>query len=228
MWHINSIQSGRRVFALAVAMTLLAVMVGCGEPRNNSRAVVVLIDIHGDYASEMEQARSLTNFLLATLNSGDSIAIAFIDNSSFTERNYIVRADFDHRPSVTTAQKRQVRKELDAFLERFRVPSAHSDITGGILLASDYLRESDAGHRTLFILSDLQEDLMPGMKRDLPLGLDDVQVVAVNVTRLRGDNYDPAAYQARLLHWQERVESSGGRWRVANDLSRLEQMALMQ
>lgn len=213
---------------LLLAMMLIAMLVACGEARNHSRAVFVLIDIHGDYASEVEKARALTNYLLGTLNSGDSIAIAFIDNSSFSERNFIARADLDHRPSVATQQKRVVSAELNAFLERFSVPSAHSDITGGVLLARDYLRESGAGHRSLFILSDLEEDLMPGMNRDMSLGLEDVQVVAVNATRRQSDNFDPNAYQQRLALWQARVEESGGHWRVANDLSRLEEMALLR
>jgi hypothetical protein len=213
---------------LVMAMMLMTMLVACGEARNHSRAVFVLIDIHGDYASEVEKARTLTNYLLGTLDSGDSIAIAFIDNSSFSERNFIARADLDHRPSVATQQKRVVSAELNAFLERFSVPSAHSDITGGVLLARDFLRESGAAHRSLFILSDLEEDLMPGMKRDMSLGLEEVQVVAVNATRRQSDNFDPDAYQRRLAHWQERVEESGGQWRVATDLARLEDMALLR
>jgi len=221
-------QPPMRRLALALMTSLLLALVACGEPRNNSQAVFILIDIHGDYASEMEKARALTNHVLANLNSGDSIAIAFIDNSSFSERNYIASAKFDHRPSVTTAQKRQVRAELDAFMERFSVPSAHSDITGGVLLARDFLRESDAGSKTLFLLSDLEEDLMPGMTRDMSLGLNGVDVVAVNVTRRQSDNFDPDAYQRRMAKWEERVLESGGQWRLANDLSRLEELAVLR
>lgn len=221
-------QDSMRKLKLAMLTLLMVLMVACGEPRNHSRAVFVLIEIQGDYASEMDKARTLTNYLLGTLTSGDSIAIAFIDNSSYSERNYIARAEFDHRPSVTTQQKRIVSAELNAFMEKFEVPSAHSDITGGVLLARDFLRESGAGHRSLFILSDLEEDLMPGMNRDMSLGLEDVQVVAVNVTRRRDDNFNPQAYEQRLAHWQERIEASGGEWQLANDLARLEEMALLR
>jgi hypothetical protein len=207
---------------LAAGALLLGLLAGCGDPPNNTRAAFVLIDISSGYAGEMEKARTVTNYLLASMNSGDSIAIAFIDNSSFSERNMIARTTFDHRPSVTHQQKREVRALLDEFMGRFRVPSHHSDITGGVLLAAAHLDELNAGKSYLFILSDLQEDLPPWLKRDMLVPLIDVQVVAVNVKRQRSDNHDPQAYQQRLAQWQQRVEIGGGRWHVVNDLARLE------
>ncbi|OOG22780.1 hypothetical protein B1C78_13975 [Thioalkalivibrio denitrificans] len=211
-----------RLTVLGAAMMLAVMLAGCGQPANNTRAAFVLIDISRDYAGELEKARTLTNFLLGSLNSGDSIAIAFIDNSSFTARNMIARTTFDHRPSVTTRQKREVRALLDAFIERFRVPSHHSDITGGLLLAADHLEELGAGESYLFILSDLHEDLPPWLRRDMPVALRDVQVIAVNVKRQRRDNNDPQAYRERLASWQERIEGGGGQFRVVNDLARLD------
>jgi hypothetical protein len=213
-----------RPIRLIPILALLALLAGCGEPPNNTRAAFVLIDISSDYAGELDKARSLTHYLLGNLNSGDSIAIAFIDNSSFSERNLIARTTFDHRPSVTNQQKREVRALLDAFMERFRVPSHHSDITGGVLLAADHLNEIGAGKSYLFILSDLHEDLPPWLRRDMPVSLADVQVVAVNVKRQRGDNNDPRAYQQRLAQWQARVEDGGGQWQVVNDLARLDNL----
>src|SRR5690625_3720485 len=213
----------RVVARLVLATALLgALLSGCGAPPNTSRAAVVLIDIQDDYAAELTQARTLARYLLANLESGDSVAIGFIDNSSFSERNFIARVTFDHRPSVMTAQKRVVSAELDAFIERFKVPSHHSDITGGVLLAADYLKEVGAYHNHLLILSDLREDLPPWLNRDVSFDLDGVDVVAVNVTRQRGDNLNPEGYRQRLANWQARVETSGGQWRVVSDLGRLE------
>ncbi|MEX0730058.1 MAG: hypothetical protein WED00_15420 [Aquisalimonadaceae bacterium] len=225
----NSRQNARwRKLWLAVIAFLIMLLLGCGEPANNSRAAFVLIDISSDYAGELEKARTLSNYLLANLNSGDSLAIAFIDNSSFTERNIIARMTFDHRPSAANQQKREVKAQLDAFVGRFSVPSHHSDITGGVLLATDYLVETNAGQRYLFILSDLHEDLPPWLNREAPVKLNEVQVVAVNVKRQRSDNNNPQAYQQRLAGWQQRVEDSGGRWRVVNDLARLENTVVLR
>lgn len=212
----------RRVLVATLCAAAVALLSACGESTNNSRAAFVLVDISEDYASEMEKARTLTNHLLNQMESGDSLAIGFIDNSSYSERNIIASAEFDHRPSVATRQKRELRAELDAFLERFRVPSAHSDITGGVFLARDFLNGANAGERQLYLVSDLNEDLLPDLKRDIPLNLKGVDVVAVNVKRMQTDNRDPRAYERRLADWQERIESGGGSWRVANDLARVD------
>src|SRR5690625_3702166 len=80
----------------------------------------------------------------------------------------------------------------------------------------------DAGRKYLFILSDLREDLPPWLDRDLPVKLDSVQVVAVNVKRQRQDNNSPRDYQNRLALWQARVEDNGGQWQLVNDMARLE------
>jgi len=206
---------------LAALLSLCLTLFGCSQP-DNQRAAFILVDISSDYAMELDKARTLSNYLLANLNSGDSLAIAFIDNSSFSDRNIIARADFDHRPSVANQQKRRFRQQLDDFIEGFRVPSYHSDIRGGVLLAADYLNEVQAGHKHLFILSDLHEDLPPNLNREVAMSLKDVRVVAVNVKRQRSDNDNPAEYQERLSHWQQRIEDSGGHWQLVNDLGRLE------
>jgi hypothetical protein len=129
---------------------------------------------------------------------------------------------------VANQQKRVFRAELDAFIERFRVPSYHSDVTGGVLLAADYLNEVNAGHKYLFILSDLHEDLPPTLNRDIAATLKGVQVIAVNVKRQRSDNNNPAEYQLRLASWQQRIEESGGRWQMVNDLARLESSVVLR
>lgn len=214
-----------RLLASALLATLL---MGCSAPVNHSRAAFVLIDISSDYATELKKAQTLSNYLLANLHSGDSLAIAFIDNSSFTDRNIIARTTFDHRPSVANQQKRALQTKLDAFVERFRVPSYHSDISGGVFLASDYLKEIGAGQQYLFILSDLHEDLPPSLNRDIAVSLANVRVVAINVKRQRSDNNDPEAYQNRLAAWQHRIEESGGEWQMINDLARLERAVVLR
>ena len=210
--------------AVAGLLTLVAVLLsGCDNGPHN-RAAVVLIDISGEYAAEIEKARRVTSLLLGRLDPGDSIAVAFIDNTSYSDRNFIARVDFDHRPSVANDQKRAVRKELDAFLDRFSVPSAHSDLTGGILLARDFLERTRAADKQIFLLSDLDEDLKPELDRSGPLELDGIEVVAVNVIRRDRDNIDPAHYRQRVSRWQQRVKDDGGQWDMVNEIDRLQHM----
>ncbi|BES73211.1 hypothetical protein RE428_42290 [Marinobacter nanhaiticus D15-8W] len=211
-----------------VAMRLVSVLmlslslVGCGQAADHSRAAFVLIDISRDYAPELEKAQRLSHYLLTQLDSGDSLAIAFIDNSSFTERNVIAQETFDYRSSVANRQKREFQAKVVSFIEKFHQPSYHSDITGGVLLATDYLRGIDARDKQLFILSDLHEDLPPQLKRDMAMNLKDVEVVAVNVKRQLSDNNNPAAYYDRLETWKAQVEQGGGHWKLVNDMAQLE------
>ena len=109
---------------------------------------------------------------------------------------------------------------MDGFRKQVR-PSRHTDITGGLIQAVDWLRETGAGHKTVLIFSDLEEDLAKGNIRDFPINVKGVNVIALNVTKLRSDNIDPREYQNRLDHWQKRVEEGGGTWQVVNDLDRL-------
>ncbi len=208
---------------VAVALALALMTSGCTTSANN-RAAVVLIDISSEYAAEVDKARALTRSLLAEMGSGDSLAVAFIDNTSYSDRNFIARAHFGDRPSVVTDQKRQLHDELEQFLERFSVPSAHSDITGGVMLSRDFLQDTDARDKQLFLLSNLQEDLPPELDRAGPLELDGIEVVAVNVTREARDNIDPANYRQRLARWRQRVTDSGGDWRVLDQVDRLERV----
>ena len=60
--------------------------------------------------------------------------------------------------------------------------------------------------------------------RDIPFRMEGVQVVALNVTKLRTDNIDPREYMQRLEQWRQRVEEGGGNWRVINDLDRLDKI----
>jgi len=204
-----------------LVLTATVLLAACGQAADHSRGVFVLVDISRHYAQELDKAERLSNYLLARLNTGDSLAVAFIDNSSFTERNIIARQTFDHRPSVASRQKRAFQAQVRQFLEDFDRPSYHSDITGGVLLATDYLQSVQARHKQLYLLSDLHEDLPPQVKRDIELNLRDVEVIAVNVKRQRSDNNDPKSYRARLAAWQQQVEKNGGRWQLVNDMARL-------
>ena len=71
----------------------------------------------------------------------------------------------------------------------------------------------EAGHMMYIHLESLiklKEDLAKGYKRDLPFQLPDFNVIALNVTKLRGDNIDPKVYMARVEDWRGKVEKGGG------------------
>lgn len=202
---------------IGVALSIAA----CGETTSHARGVFMLIDTSGTYTKEILKAQQIINFTLANLYPGDSFAVARIDSGSFSEKDIVAMTTFDSRPTKANDQKRVFGEQIDQFIKSVK-GSSHTDISGGLLQAIQYLNETQAGKKTVLIFSDLEEDLEKGHVRDFPLELSDFQVIALNVTKLRSDNVDPREYLDRLTFWQARVEHGGGSWRVVNDLDRLE------
>ncbi len=197
---------------------------GCGDSRDHTQAVYMLVDTSGTYAVEATKARLIINYLLGTLQSGDSLAVARVKSRSFSEKDIIAKATFDTRPSQANAQKRSFQARID---DAFRaVPgSAYTDITGGMIQAAQFLNETGAGTKTIIIFSDMQEELDKVTVRNFPIDLKNIRVIAVNVVKLRTDNVDPRLYMGRLEAWQKRVEGAGAsEWRVINDLERLDRI----
>ena len=209
---------------LILTTLLVFTLVACNQPQSRARAVYLLMDTSGTYTAEMDKAQKIVNYLLATLDSGDSIAIARIDSGSFSEKDIIARATFDARPSTANQQKRRIKDTLEEFVASTKNGSRHTDITGGVIQASEYLLATGAGEKYVLIFSDLEEDLKKGHIRDFPISLPDIHVVALNVTKLRSDNIDPRDYMERLDLWEKRVSQAGGDWAIINDLERIDNL----
>lgn len=211
------------VIRLAAAAVIALAVAACARESDNRRAVYLLLDTSGTYSQELDKANAIINYLLSNLDSTESFAIARIDSGSFSEKDIIVKATFDDRPSVANQQKRAFRQKMDEFLKTF-TPAPHTDIRGGMLQAAEWLNETGAGRRYILVFSDLEEDLVEGHVRDFVLPLEGVQVVALNVTKLRKDIVDPREYLDRVACWEDQVTKGGGRWRLMNDLNRLERL----
>lgn len=208
---------------IPVLWVLGVLLAGCADTTSRSRAVYMLMDTSGTYAAELEKARAIVNYLLGTLQPGDSLAVARIDTGSFSEKDIINKVTFDGRPSRSNEQKRVFRQAIDDFIASVK-RSPYTDITGGVLQAVEYLNETGAGKKTVLIFSDMEEELAKGFVRDFPIQISGIRVVALNVTKLRQDNIDPRKYMSRLEQWEKRVETGGGTWQVINDLERLERI----
>jgi hypothetical protein len=214
----------RATFFVTVTILLTALLSGCTQeagPQN--RGVYLLMDTSGTYTKELNEAVQLINVILVKLEPGDSFAVARIDTGSFSEKDIVAKMTFDTRPSAANQQKRKFREKIDKFVKGVK-PASHTDITGGVLQAIEYLNEKEPGVKEILIYSDLKEDLPKGFIRDIPLQLQGFNVVALNVTKLRSDNRDPREYLTRLEDWQSRVEGGGGQWVVINDMDRLERI----
>lgn len=212
----------RAILKFGLTLLLSTVLASCAQTTPSSRAVYLLIDTSGTYSQELAKAQAILNYLLATLESGDSFAAARIDSGSFSEKDIIARMTFDLRPSMANNQKRLFKNKMDEFVDSVKRGSAYTDITGGVLQAAEYLNETGAREKYILVFSDLKEDLKKGHIRNFPITLSGIHVVALNVTKLRTDNIDPRDYLRRLGAWQQRVINGGGDWRVVNDFDRLD------
>jgi hypothetical protein len=212
----------KRLLLTLFALVAAAISSACGDSRSHSQAVYVLIDTSGTYAQEAAKAQVIINYLLGSLQPGDSLAVARVESRSFTEKDIIAKATFDVRPSQANAQKRAFREKTDAFLKNVK-QARYTDISGGLMQGAEYLNETGAGRKTIVVFSDMQEELDKVTQRDMPINLKRIRVVAVNVVKLKTDNIDPRRYFGRLEAWQKRVVAAGAsEWRVINDLERLD------
>ena len=194
---------------------------GCATGNTHNRGVYMLLDTSGTYTLELAKAQQIINYVLAKLGPTDSFAVARIDTGSFSEKDIVSKVSFNDQPSQANQEKLQFRSTVDKMVKTVS-PSPYTDITGGLLQATEYLNERNPGKKTILIFSDLKEDLKPGFVRNIPLHLDGYEVVALNVTKLRSDNVDPREYMKRIKQWKAKVERGGGTWRVINDLEQLE------
>ncbi|MFT7110119.1 MAG: hypothetical protein ACI843_001787 [Psychrobacter glaciei] len=211
-------------FKFSILAMLILITSACTEQKP-STGLYILLDTSGTYTAELKKAQQIIHYYLANLGPGDSFAVARIDSGSFSEKDIVAKVTFDHRPSRANEQKRQFATTISEFIRTVK-SSAYTDINGGLLLASEYLNETQASKKVVMIFSDMQEELPKGFVRDFSLNLANYQVVALNATKLRSDNLDPKKYMARMDKWQQRIEESGGTWRVINDLEREDSLAL--
>ncbi|WP_283786952.1 VWA domain-containing protein [Bermanella sp. WJH001] len=211
-------------FKLITLVCALIFISACTQQKPTT-GLYLLLDTSGTYTKELKKAQQIIHYYLAQLEPGDSFAVARIDSGSFSETDIIAKVTFDHRPSRANEQKRIFSATISKFIETVQ-SSAYTDISGGLLLAKEYLNEIGSDKKYIMIFSDMQEELPKGYKRDFELNLPDYEVIALNVTKLRSDNQDPTQYMQRLKDWQQRVEKSGGKWRMINDLEREESLGL--
>src|SRR5258708_9042764 len=88
----------KRLLLAALLLVGMAVS-GCGDSRSHANAVYMLVDTSGTYAQEAGKAQLIVNYLLGTLQAGDSLMVARVTSRSFSEKDILAKATFDSRPS---------------------------------------------------------------------------------------------------------------------------------
>lgn len=214
------------VHVLAILASCLTIT-ACGPKSNHNQAVYVLIDTSGTYSKEVAKAQGVVNYLLGSLNPGDAMAVGRVKSRSFSEKDIVAKVSLGKDPVAANAQKRAFSEQFAGFarITQDAGGSRYTDITGGIILAAEFLNETGAGRKTIVIFSDMQEEIDRNTVRDIPIKLDGIRVVALNVTKLETDNADPRRYLDRLEWWEKRTRSAGATdWRVVNDMEHLDRV----
>jgi hypothetical protein len=209
------------------ALAGLLLLCACGPQVNHNQAVYMLIDTSGTYAGEVNKAQGVVNYLLGTLNPGDAMAVGRVKSRSFSEKEIVAKVSLGKDPIAANAQKRAFSEQFAGFTRAAGdgKGSRYTDITGGIIQAAEFLNETGAGRKTIVIFSDMQEELDRNTVRDIPIRLDGIRVVALNVTKLESDNVDPRRYIDRLEWWEKRTRSAGATdWKVVNDMEHLDRI----
>src|SRR5688500_13479606 len=92
---------------------IVLLLAGCGGSQDHTHAVYMLVDTSGTYAAEAGKAKLIINYLLGTLQPGDSLAVARVRSRSFSEKDIVAKATFDTRPSQANAKKRSFSARID-------------------------------------------------------------------------------------------------------------------
>jgi hypothetical protein len=191
----------KRVVLVLTSVVLALTACAPATPRNTG--VYLLLDTSGTYSNELRKAETIILYTLSRLEPTDSFAVARIDTGSFSEQDIVAKVTLDDRPSAANQQKRHFAEAIGHFVDTVEA-APYTDITGGLLQAVEFLNEKAPGRKTIFIFSDLKEELDAGYIRDIAVELEGCEVVALNVTKLRSDNLDPREYMERLALWQQR------------------------
>ncbi|HWE26169.1 MAG TPA: hypothetical protein VG496_19695 [Myxococcales bacterium] len=195
-----------------LSLLALTLLLSCSSSKNYAQAVAALVDVSGTYADQKPEVMNvIKKGILPKLLPGDSIFVIRIDSESYKKGNLEAGMTLDVRPSKANAQKLAFADELDKFATR-REHSKFTDIRGAMMLASEYLKETGAGMRTMVLFTDLEEELPKGVHRQLAADeFAGMRILAMNVKKLNNDNANPNVYRARLVSWQQQVKSHGAK-----------------
>jgi hypothetical protein len=210
---------------LLISIVFAFTAVGCTDNKAYETAYCALADISGTYAQEKDSvARIIKAGILPEMIPGDSIFLIKIDSNSYSEENLQRKLVLDYKPSETNAQKMTFATTLDEFASD-PTESQNTDISGAMMLCSDYLKETKAGTQVMIIFSDMQEDLPKGVVRNFSEAeFNGIDIAAMNIIKLSADSSNPEVYRNRLKVWEANSKKAGARsWTTMMDASKIQE-----
>ena len=154
---------------------------------------------------------------------GDSLFFVKIDSNSYAEDNLVTKLTLDYRPTRANSQKQALANTLDQFADG-KARSKLTDISGALMLCSDYLKATQSGTQIMFVFSDMKEELPKGVVRKFESDeFEGINIAAMNVIKLNKDSNNPQVYRSRLENWDKRLASSGAKsWETLVDASKIQ------
>jgi hypothetical protein len=208
-----------------VAVSVGAIVSACTDSKDYETSFCTMVDISGTYAKEKKGVVNIVKAgILPQMVPGDSLFFVQIDSNSYAEENLITKLTLDYRPTQANSQKLAMSKTLDKF-GKGKARSKLTDISGAMMLCSDFLKATQSGTQVMFIFSDMKEELPNGVKRNFE---DDefkgIDIAAMNVIKLNKDSANPEVYRKRLKKWNKRIMSSGASsWTTLLDATKIQE-----
>ncbi|MES0327481.1 MAG: hypothetical protein ABUK13_04735 [Gammaproteobacteria bacterium] len=189
---------------LIFASTVL--LSSCSDSKQYETAMCALADTSGTYAKEKKNmVKIIKAGIIPKLVPGDNLFLITIGSNSYGEKNLKGKLTLDYRPSQANKQRIEFANVLDKF-GKDKSSAKYTDISGAMMLCSGYLKSTQAGTQIMFIFSDMKEELKAGLKRSFDKDeFTNMNIVAMNVTKLNADTTDPQVYRSRMKKWEKRV-----------------------
>ena len=210
---------------ILLAISASSIVAACSDSKEYETSFCTMVDISGTYAKEKKSVVNIVKAgILPEMLPGDSLFFVQIDSNSYAEENLITKLTLDYRPTQANSQKLTMSKTLDKF-GKGKARSKLTDISGAMMLCSDYLKATQSGTQVMFVFSDMKEELPAGVKRNFA---DDefkgIDIAAMNVIKLNKDSANPEVYRKRLKKWNKRIMSSGASsWTTLLDATKIQE-----
>jgi len=208
---------------ILIAVSVSSIVAACTDNKAYETSYCTLVDISGTYSAEKKTVVNIVKAgILPEMIPGDSLFFVKIDSNSYAEENLVTKLTLDYRPTQANSQKLSLSKTLDRF-GAGKARSRHTDISGAMMLCSDYLKATQSGTQVIFIFSDMKEELPPGVKRKFADDeFDGIDIAAMNVIKLTKDSANPEIYRKRLQQWNKRIiGSDANSWNTLLDATKI-------
>jgi len=209
-----------------VLLVVLAssIVAACSNGKQYETSFCTLVDISGTYSAQKKGVVNIVKAgILPEMVPGDNLFFVKIDSNSYAEENLVTKLSLDYTPSKANHQKLALSKTLDKFGSS-KAKSNLTDISGGMMLCSDYLKATKSGTQVIFVFSDMKEELPSGVVRKFT---DDefkgIDIAAMNVIKLSKDSANPEVYRKRMRNWDTRITDSGASsWTTLLDATKIQ------